>query len=365
MPTNNGSSDISAWWAGVAAKAPKLLPVALELCALVVVVVIVNWLWKRKESANPDRRTLRLLGVSLLTVLGFVVILFLQPGLKNSIGDVVTLAGILLSAAIALSSTTFISNFMAGIMLARVCHFRAGDFLNVGEHFGRVSEIGLLHTEIQTEDSNLTTFPNLFLVTNPCKVVRRSKTVISATVSLGYDVPHTDVKELLIKAAGEVPLKDPFVRILELGDFSVTYQAAGVLENVKQLLSTRSKLQEHMLDALHGAGIEIVSPTFMYTRTLSTSEQVLSPAQDPIQETGDQEPEPESVIFDKADEAESIDNLRTRREKFLEEIEAMKKQLKEATLEEDKGTLKREIRWRETSIAYLEKRIEAADGADS
>ena len=78
-----------------------------------------------------------------------------------------------------------------------------------------------------------------------------------------------------------------------------------------------------------------------------------------------QEPEPESVIFDKADEAETIDNLRTRREKFMEEIEAMKKQLKEETLEEETGTLKREIRWRETSIAYLEQRIAAAYGADA
>ena len=142
MSTKYGLFDtISAGWADVVKNTPKLLPVVLELAALVVAVVILNWLWKRKESNNPGRRTLRLFGVSLLTVLGFVVILLLQPGLEASIGHVVTLTGVLLSAAIALSSTTFISNFMAGIMVGRVCHFRPGDFLKVGDHFGRVSEI--------------------------------------------------------------------------------------------------------------------------------------------------------------------------------------------------------------------------------
>ena len=44
-----------------------------------------------------------------------------------------------------LSSTTFIGNIMAGLMLRVVRSFRPGDFVHVGDYFGRVSEQSLFH----------------------------------------------------------------------------------------------------------------------------------------------------------------------------------------------------------------------------
>lgn len=335
------------------------LLLGLECAVLIAIMWFVNAFFKRKEVDNPGYRYIRLLVLSILGIIGSVQIILLLPGQKASIDHVVTLLGIFLSGAIALSSTTFISNFMAGIMLSRIGNFSPGDFLSVGEHVGRVTKIGLLHTEIQTEHSNLTTFPNLFLVTNPCKVVRKSKTVVSAEVSLGYDIPHTKVEELLLKAADTVPLKDPFVHITDLGDYSVVYRASGVLENAKHLISTKSKLREEILDALHGAGVEIVSPAFMNTRSLSAHSQVLSPADDSDGDT--LHPAPESVIFDKADEAESIENIRKKREELQEEIETLQKRKKEKSDSDDLLHLDKEIRWRKTSINFLKKRIEAAE----
>ena len=46
-------------------------------------------------------------------------------------------------------------------------------------------------------------------------------------------------------------LKDPFVQVLDLGDFSVTYRVAGLLEDTKRLLTFRSRLRVAMLDCLH------------------------------------------------------------------------------------------------------------------
>ena len=51
-----------------------------------------------------------------------------------------------------------------------------GDFISAGDQFGRVTERGLFHTEIQTETRDLTTVPNLFLVTHPVTTVRSSGT---------------------------------------------------------------------------------------------------------------------------------------------------------------------------------------------
>ncbi len=358
MSVNQNNVTEATWWGEIVEKLPEFLFFSLSLSILAVVVVLVNKRWKSKEANKPEAKSFRLLGLSFVTILGLVVIFLLQPGQDTSVDHLLTLLGVFLSAAIALSSTTFISNFMAGIMISRVGHFRAGDFLNVGEHFGRVTEMGLLHTEIQTEHSNLTTFPNLYLVTNPCKVIPKRKTVVSATVSLGYDISHTQVKELLIQAATDVPLQDPFVQVLELGDFSVTYKVAGVLENAKHLISTRSRLREEMLDTLHGAGVEIVSPTFMYTRQQSASDHVISSAEQAGHKTDSQESMPETIIFDKADEAESIENVRLRSKVLEEEINTLKVKLKATKDESDRKHLEKEIGWRKSSISFLTRRIE-------
>ena len=167
-------------------------------------------------------------------ILCFVVAIFLALPVSDSMkGQLFNLLGIALTATIALSSTTFVGNAMAGFMLRAIDAIRPGDFLKVGEHVGRVSEQGILHTEIQTEDRDLTTLPNLYLVTSAVTVVRSSGTIISATVSLGYDISRTKVETLLLEAGERAGLKEPFVQVLELGDFSVNYRIAGFLEEVK------------------------------------------------------------------------------------------------------------------------------------
>jgi hypothetical protein len=111
-------------------------------------------------------------------------------------------------------------------------------------------------------------------VTNPVKVVRASGTVLSANVTIGYDVPRRKVEALLLEAAQRAGLEEPFVQVVELGNFSVEYRAAGMLTEVRRIVSSRSVLRMHMLDALHEGGVEIVSPTFMYLRTQARDSEV-------------------------------------------------------------------------------------------
>ncbi|MBW2380297.1 MAG: mechanosensitive ion channel, partial [Deltaproteobacteria bacterium] len=238
------------------------------LVGIVVISTVYRVLMKRHTPTSGSRISQQLL----IAVLGgvFLVMLILQlPIGEAERGQLLSLLGILVTAAIALSSTTLIGNAMAGLMLRSIRNFRPGDFIVVDGHRGRVSELGLLRTEIQTERRNLTTLPNLYLVTTPVTVVRASGTFISATVSLGYEVPRDTIEKCLIEAAENAGLTEPFVFVLELGDFSITYQTAGFLEEVKYLISAESELRECMLDALHRAGIEIVSPTFMNQRQLA------------------------------------------------------------------------------------------------
>ncbi len=167
------------------------LPVTAVLVIVVLALFIVNKLFDKRDAIKPQKSLWRHLAVLVISIIGLLILILVSPISDNQKGQILSLLGILLSAAIALSSTTFLGNAMAGIMLRAVRSFKMGDFIQVGDHFGRVTERGLFHIEIQTEYRDLTTLPNLYLVNNPVKVIRSSGTIITAEVSLGYDVRTT------------------------------------------------------------------------------------------------------------------------------------------------------------------------------
>lgn len=271
-----------------------------------------------------------------LTACGFLLLVLLIPMSDVTRGQILALLGLVLTGVVGLSSTTFVSNIMAGLMLRVVKSFRPGDFIRVHEQFGRVTERGLVHTEIQTEDRDLTTFPNLHLVTHPITVVRSSGTIVSTTLSLGYDIPQKTIEGLLKTAAEKVNLQDPFVQIKDLGNFSVTYRVAGFLSEVKHLLSVRSDLRKMVIDSLHENDIEIVSPSFMNQRQLPEGQRII-PHKTPSEihnEEKDTEETPEKLIFDKAEQAEMVEKLRTEYKNILEKLDALNKEKKSADADE-------------------------------
>jgi len=233
-------------------KMTDFIPLISVTAGVIVLLWVVNWIIVgRSKTMTGRRRHWHQVIMIALTVIGILAILFVIPFKETETrGQLLGLVGIALAAVIALSSTTFVSNIMAGLMIRSLHNFKPGDFIDVGNEFGRVTEQGLFHTEIQTEDRNLVTLPNLYLSANPTRVVRTSGTIISATVSLGYDVEHQQARKSLLKAAEKAHLEEPFVQVLHLGDLSVSYRVAGFLQDVTRLLTTRSLLREAMLDAL-------------------------------------------------------------------------------------------------------------------
>ncbi len=342
----------------------QLLDFTLSSFVLVLLVAGLyafhQYLLKRfaDQPTEQYRRQLIMLGGSLL---GLVFAVTIMPIGGQMRGQLLGLLGILLSATIALSSTTLVGNAMAGLMLKSLRKIRPGNFIRVGEHYGRVSEMDLLHTEIQTEDRDLTTLPNLYLVTNPVTVLRPSGTVLSAELSLGYDTPRRIAEEVLIGAAVKAGLKDPFVQIRQLGDFAVTYRIAGIAENLEELLSRRRKLRAMTLDELHAAGIEIMSPTYMNTRATDSEKLVIPPAD--YRPENDTKSTPDAVIFDKAQKAESIEQMREKRQAMHQKLTACQEALDEITDEdsEEFRAATNECERRQNKLEYFDKIIAAAE----
>lgn len=148
------------------------------------------------------------------------------------------------------------------------------------------------------------------------------------------------------------------MQIRALGDFSVSYRISGYYPEVKQLLTVRSRLRKEVLNKLHGANIEIVSPAFMNQRQFQNGEKFIAPPK-LSEEGGSAELAPESLIFDKADHAEKIHNLEDEMQSLIANIKALKEQQASAK-EAETSALKNDIHQSEARLVSLENIIRKA-----
>lgn len=300
----------------------------LVLTVSIVAIWLVRRLIDRRAASSSDFRFRRQMATLLLGFVALLLVILASPLSDNAKNQLLSLIGVLLSAAIALSSATFVGNTFAGIMLRSIRSFRPGDYIIVGDHAGRVSDRGIFHVEIQTEDRTLTTLPNLYLVTNPVTVLPANGTIVAAEVSLGYEIPHAEVEATLLASAQKAGLKQAFVQLKELGDYSITYRVAGLLEQLTEIISARSRLRREMLDALHRDQIEIVSPVFLNLRDLDGQQPVIPPPESGRRRRpGAKAARPESVVFDKAEKASSIEQLREMYVQMQAQIDLLESQL--------------------------------------
>ena len=322
-----------------------IMPLLITLSTVVIALILAHKILLNEQTLTKDNQLSRKLILLLLYVLSFLGVSLALPVADSTRNQVIGLFGIVLSGVIAFSSTSIVGNIMAGIVLRFTKPFKTGDFIRVDQYFGRVTEKGLFDTEIQTEQRELVAFTNSFLTSNPITVTRTSGTILSANLSIGYDHHHDKITQLLITAANNCQLEEPFVQIIELGNYSISYRVSGLLTEVKSMISSRSRLYANILDTLHQAQIEIMSPNFMNTRNIAdappaipnateTSPEHIAKHADPSSDTT-----PEDIIFDKAEEAEQKERSRT---ELSEDIKALNEQLKDAK-DEQKNRLELQI----------------------
>ena len=326
----------------------------MPLFFTVISVLLVLWiahmlLIARQTDLGSEKLFPRLLTMMGLTLIGMVVIVLAIPVESDTRNQIIGLIGLVISAVFVFSSGNIFANLMAGIQLRVTSPFRVGDFIQVNEHFGRVAERGLFDTEVQSESRELIAIPNTLLVTHPVATVRNSGVIVSTTLSLAYDLNHNQIRPLLLEAAATSGLKEPFVHIQALGDFSITYRISGVLTEAKELIAARSNLRIAVLDILHREHIEIVPSG---QRQLDAAEKALlrSARQREKQKAWVDNTVAEEIVFDKAEQAEQFS---TEKSQLHGGIAALEEQLKTAEGEE-KQVVSLELEHMKEQLATLD-----------
>ena len=132
---------------------PALIVGAFTLAA----IMAVRWYLRRTSGTDEADLSFRSqIGTAAVVLIGLLVTIFVLP--EGTDSDLAfSVFGLIVTGALAISSQSIIANAMAGLMLRSSSSFRPGDFIEVADQMGRVTERGLFHTEIQTADRDLVT----------------------------------------------------------------------------------------------------------------------------------------------------------------------------------------------------------------
>jgi hypothetical protein len=285
---------------------------------------------------------------------GALVVLTVPVG-DGMRGQVLAFIGILLIATIGFSSTTLVGNAMAGLMLKTLGTCRIGSYVQVGEQFGRITNMNLLHVELQTEGRDLTTLPNLFFVSNPVTVLRESGTILNVEIPISYDVPRLEVEAALLLAAGKAGLEKPCVQIRELGDHCISYRIAGQVTDIGELMATRSQLRADVLDALLNAGIEMTS-----SRSL-TGNTVIRPTQATHQSPEKNQANADAAVLEKAERDEELEALKRSYTDGSQRLLEIEQELKKAGQGKERRPLSLEKKKLQAALARMEKKMATAE----
>ena len=160
---------------------------------------------------------------------------------------------------------------MSGLVVVYSRALRVGDFVQVNGIKGVVTEVGGLATKIQTQNKIETTIPNSVIISNSIENYTRlndsTGTLLSTTVTIGYDAPWRQIHEMLINAAlatNQIQSSPtPYVYQRALSDFYVEYQLFVHTNHPEIQIRILSELHQKIQDEFNRAGIQIMSPHFM------------------------------------------------------------------------------------------------------
>ena len=273
------SEPIRTLWLGLLGFVPNLFYLAAIALTTFLILRLVHTVFKEIAIGNirlasfPDdwaEPTYKLVRALLLAV-AFVGAFPYIPGSQSPAFQGIS---IFLGLLVSLSSSSALSNIIAGTILTYTRAFRRGDIVRIGETLGEVTVKRLLVTHVRTYKNVVVSIPNSLIlatqVLNYTTLAAERGLIAHTSVTIGYDAPWREFDELLIAAAlsTEGVLEDPppFVLQTALNDFSVAYEINAFVASPLPLPRTYSALHANIQECFGKAGVEIMSPNYLALR---------------------------------------------------------------------------------------------------
>ena len=268
-------SIFSTIGSGIVNSIPGLFTVVVIFLLTRIVVRVVSRIFQQVESGDltlpwlhaDTARATRYLVVVMVWIFAIVVAYPYVPGSNT---DAFRGVSVLLGVMISLGSAGLVNQIMSGLVVVYSRALKPGEFVQIGDDLGVVTDVGMLSTKLITRKKEEITIPHAVLVSaktvNYSRHAANGEAQLGTMITIGYDAPWRQVHELLLSAASRTNgvRKDPAPRVWQtaLSNFYVEYELVVNLDRPEQRLPILSELHMHIQDALNEAGVQIMSPAF-------------------------------------------------------------------------------------------------------
>jgi small-conductance mechanosensitive channel len=252
------------------------------IVAVIIIVLIARWCVRlinmifqeiqagKLSFAWVERETARTTQTLLIAAIWLFALVVAYPYIPGSETEAFKGLSVLVGLMITLGSTGLINQIISGLFAVYSRSVRPDDYVRVGDTEGQVIEVGFLATKLRTPRQEEITIPHSVLVgtatVNYTRLAGQDGMVITASVTIGYDVPWRQVHALLLlgasRTAGVRQQPPPRVVQRELSDFYVQYQLSAHMEDGRNRALVLSELNAQIQDAFNEYGTQIMSPHF-------------------------------------------------------------------------------------------------------
>ena len=217
---------------------------------------------ERHPRVGPGMRTLltrtfRVVGLAFVGVLGLS-----QMGVNVS----ALLAGLgIAGLAVGFAAKDSLENFIAGVSILLDRPFRVGQWVRVGDMYGRVTELTLRSTRLRTLNREEVVIPNVQMISEPL-VNQSAMGALRVDVPFGVaykeDLDRTRETVLALTEGDDRLRAEPTPRVVvtALGDSSVDMELHVHVEDAGDAVPVRFHYTEAVRKALGEADIEIPFP---------------------------------------------------------------------------------------------------------
>ncbi len=243
----------------------------LKVLIIIVVVKLLVWVLSNFFLYNYFKKKGIDYGAQYAAIQLMTYILYVGAGLMamDSLGIPMTViwggaAALLVGIGLGLQQT--FNDFFSGLLLLFERSVVVGDVLELDQKVGKVRQIGLRTSMIETRDNITLVVPNSKLITS--NVINWShfddKVRFKLSVGVAYKSDTKLVKELLLQAAAEhkniLKHPEPFVRFIAFGDFQLQFELLFFSRKLMPIEDTISDLNFRIDQLFRENQIEIPFP---------------------------------------------------------------------------------------------------------
>ncbi|MEC5386642.1 mechanosensitive ion channel domain-containing protein [Uliginosibacterium sp. H3] len=222
--------------------------------------------WLDKDTAAPTRKIVNI-GIWLFALV------MAYPYLPGAGSEAFKGVSVLVGLMITIGGSSLMGQGASGLILMYSKTLRVGEYVRINDHEGTVIELGTFTTKIRTGLGEELAMPNAVVLgtttKNYSRAVKGSGYVLDTVVTIGYDTPWRQVREMLIDAADltEGVLADPKPRVFKtaLSDFYVEYRLVcqAVPSQPRPRAEVLDLLHANILDVFNEQGVQIMSPHYL------------------------------------------------------------------------------------------------------